>query len=124
MAKRIFVSFAMENRNLRDLFVGQARNGRTPFELIDMSVKEAWDNAWKTNCRARIKSCTGMVGLITADTAKADGQLWELKCALADGIPLLLINADGKSSRPPAGLETKSVSNWTWDNVFNFIERC
>jgi hypothetical protein len=124
MAKRIFISFAIENRNLRDLFVGQAKNGRTPFELIDMSVKEAWDNAWKTNCRTRINSCTGMVGLITSDTPNADGQLWELKCAVADGIPLLLINADGKSARAPAGLETKSVSSWTWDNVFNFIERC
>lgn len=28
MAKRIFVSFAMEDKHLRDLLVGQARNGK------------------------------------------------------------------------------------------------
>ena len=49
MAKRIFISFAIEDERLRDLLVGQARNEKSPFEFVDMSVKEPWDSAWKTN---------------------------------------------------------------------------
>ena len=53
--KRVFISFAKEDSNLRDLLVGQARNNNSPFEFVDMSVKQAWDSAWKTNCRRKIK---------------------------------------------------------------------
>jgi hypothetical protein len=36
---RIFISFAIEDRSLRDLLVGQAKNADSPFEFVDMSVK-------------------------------------------------------------------------------------
>lgn len=57
---RIFISFAIEDANLRDLLVGQGKNEKTPFSFIDMSVKEPWDSAWKTNCRTKIKGCDGV----------------------------------------------------------------
>jgi len=37
---RIFVSFAIEDEHYRDFLRGQAKNGRSPFEFVDMSVKE------------------------------------------------------------------------------------
>ena len=73
MMKRIFISFAKEDSNLRDLLVGQARNNNSPFEFVDMSVKQAWDSAWKTNCRRKIKGCDGVIALITKNTKNADG---------------------------------------------------
>ena len=60
MKKRIFISFAKEDIRLRDLLVGQSRNDNCPFEFIDMSVKQPWDSAWKTNCRTKIKGCDGV----------------------------------------------------------------
>jgi len=38
--KRIFISFAIEDKELRTFLVGQARNENSPFEFTDMSVKE------------------------------------------------------------------------------------
>ena len=55
MKKRIFISFAMEDVELRNLLVGQAHNDNSQFDFIDMSVKKPWDSAWKTNCRTKIK---------------------------------------------------------------------
>ena len=43
--KRIFISFAIEDANLRDLLVGQVKNENSPFEFVDMSVKAPWDYA-------------------------------------------------------------------------------
>ena len=63
--KRIFISFAIEDENLRDLLKGQARNKNSPFEFVDMSVKQPWDSKWKTNCRIRIKGCDGVISIIT-----------------------------------------------------------
>ncbi len=56
---RIFVSFAAEDIRYRDLLIGQAKNEDSPFSFVDMSVKEPWDERWKTNCRARSGAVTG-----------------------------------------------------------------
>lgn len=118
--KRIFISFAVEDRAYRDLLVGQARNAGSPFEFVDMSVKEPWDEKWKTNCRARIKGCDGVLALVSKNTAKADGALWEIKCAKEEGIPTrgIYCTRDNHPAMTPAGVR---MLNWTWTNITNFI---
>jgi hypothetical protein len=117
---RIFISFAIEDRNFRDLLVGQARNAKSPFELVDMSVKQPWDEKWKTNCRTRIKGCDGVIALISKNTAGADGALWEIACAQDEGVPIRGVHCttDNRPSSTPSGLR---MLNWTWENISNFI---
>lgn len=124
--KRVFISFAIEDKILRGFLVGQSRHTGTPFEFVDMSVKTPWDNAWKTNCRSRIKGCDGVVAIITKNSRKADGQLWEIKCAKEEGIPVFPIygSEEHKGCQIPAELGANArVYNWTWDNIANFINR-
>ena len=70
--KRIFISFASEDRYYRDLLKGQSLNTKSTFTYIDLSAKQAWDSSWKTNCRARIKGCDGVIALISKHTRNAD----------------------------------------------------
>ncbi|GIN27214.1 MULTISPECIES: TIR domain-containing protein [Bacillus] len=122
--KRVFISFAIEDKSLRDFLVGQARNENSPFEFVDMSVKKPWDSAWKTNCRTRIKGCDGVLAIVTKNTKKADGQLWEVKCAKEEGIPLRGVwgYRDEKPTSIPNELEGVRIVNWTWDNIANWIK--
>lgn len=122
--KRVFISFAIEDKTLRDFLVGQAKNEKSPFEFVDMSVKEPWDNAWKTKCRAKIKGCDGVLAIVTKNTKDADGQLWEMKCAKEEGITSKGIygNSNDKPSKLPEELNGVSIVNWTWDNVSNWID--
>lgn len=122
---RIFTSFAIEDAVLRTFLVGQARNERSPFTFVDMSVKEPWDSAWKTNCRIKIKACDGVVGIITNNTLKATGQLWELECAYAEGVPVLLIygQQDVRPTNLPAPISGRRILTWTWPNISAFLER-
>jgi hypothetical protein len=122
---RAFTSFAIEDSNLRDFLVGQARNGKTPFEFKDFSVKTAWDSSWKTNCRTKIRGCDAVIGLITKNTVKADGQIWELQCAYEEEVPTLLIygNSEDRPTRLPAIIQNRRILNWTWDNIGNFLSR-
>lgn len=85
--KRIFISFAIEDKNLRDLLKGQSKNPSSNIEFVDMSVKKPWDFKWKTNCRTRIKGCDGMISIITKNTKNALGQIWEMNCAKQEGVP-------------------------------------
>ena len=120
--KRIFVSFAMEDVRSRDFLVGQARNNNSPFEFTDMSVKTPWDSSWKTQCRARIKGCHGLIALISKDTMRADGARWEIQCAREEGIPVLgvQIYRDNKGVVPPE-LNGGRVIEWGWDSIAFFI---
>ena len=124
---RVFTSFAIEDKNLRDLLVGQKKNSRNKIDFTDYSVTDPWDKAWKTNCRARVRSCAGMIGILTLNTPKATGQLWELQCAVEEGIPLLLIHGHPKSKDRlktlPKEIRGKRVLNWTEDNIVNFLDR-
>ncbi|WP_437635576.1 TIR domain-containing protein [Sorangium sp. So ce854] len=117
---RIFISFAIEDKSYRDLLVGQARNAKIPFEFVDMSVKEPWDEKWKTNCRTRIKGCDGVIVLVSKNTSKAEGALWEIRCAKEEGVPIrgVYCTTDSRPAITPEGLR---MLNWTWDNIANFI---
>ena len=121
--KRVFISFAIEDSNLRDFLVGQSRNKKSPFEFIDMSVKKPWDSAWKTNCRTKIKGCDGVLIIVTKNTKDAEGQLWEVKCAKEEYIPRKGIygNSEDKPSALPTELSGVPVVNWKWDNIANWV---
>lgn len=123
MPKRIFISFAMEDVRLRDFLVGQAKNEKSPFEFVDMSVKQPWDNSWKTNCRTRIKGCDGMLIIVTSNTKKASGQLWEIKCAKEEMILRKGIwgYKDDKPTDLPAELTGVSIVEWKWSNIEYFL---
>lgn len=126
MAKnnRIFISFAVEDKKYRDLLVGQAKNKHSPFEFVDMSVKEPWDEKWKTNCRTKIKGCDGMIALVSKNTAKATGALWEVSCAKEEKVPVrgMYIDADNKPTSLPVEFNGVRVVEWGWDNIASFID--
>ncbi len=119
--KRIFVAFAIEDEVTKNLFTGQAKNELVPYDFTDMSVKQPWDNEWKTNCRRRIKGCDGMIVLVSKNLKNASGALWEIKCAKEEGIPILGIYIKGASiNDKPVELSGVICKEWTWPNVKSF----
>lgn len=120
--KRVFIAFAKEDERQRDLLVGQASNEKVPFDFIDMSVKEAYDEKWKTQCRVRVKGCHGMIALISSNTAGSNGEKWEMTCAREEGVKLTGLYAYS-ADRPskPAELGNNPIMTWTWANIKSFI---
>lgn len=123
MALRIFISFAREDLQYRDLLVGQARNGRVPFDLLDISLHEPFDSKWKTRCRETIKESHAFIALLSNRTWRAVGARWEMRCAAEERIPSIgvHIHRDNKGAIPP---ELKGrVIYWRWDSIANLIDR-
>lgn len=118
--KVVFVAFAKEDEASRNLLKGQSLNTKSPFEYVDMSVKEPYDNSWKTQTRTRIKRSDGVIALISKNTSKADGELWEIKCARDEGKPLMGIWI-GEYRTKPAEMGSAPCKVWTWDNIADFI---
>lgn len=123
MSKRIFISFAMEDAKYRDFLSAQSLNTKSPFSYTDMSAKEPWDEKWKTNCRARIKDCDGVIALISKRTRNADGAKWEMNCANEEGIPMIGIHIHrDDTGQTPSQLAGKKVIDWDWDKIAKFVD--
>jgi hypothetical protein len=122
--KRIFIAFAIEDEGQRNLFVGQARLEASPFDFVDMSVKEPFTDDWKNRCRSRIKGCDGAIALISKNSAKASGQRFEIDCAITEGIPIIGVYAYSDDRSPaPSELKNKQVIAWTWPGIKAFLDR-
>lgn len=120
--KIVFVAFAKEDEGQRNLFVGQRLNPKTPFEFIDMSVKEPYDSDWKERVRTRVRRSDGVIALISSKTPEADGELWEIRCAVDEEKPLLGIwIEDGYRIKPPE-VGSAPCKEWTHDNIAGFID--
>ena len=118
--KRTFISFDYDNdSDLKNLLVGQARNSDSPFEIIDMSIKEAIDSNWKVKARTRIKGCDVVVVICGKNTNTATGVSAELKIAQEEGISYFLLY--GRNSeicvKPIGAKNTDKMYKWTWENL-------
>lgn len=123
--KRIFISFAIEDQRYRDFLVSQAKNERTPFTFVDMSVKQPWnEKVWKQKCRSKIKSCDGMIVLLSKNTWHSSGTRWEIKCAKEERIPIIgmHIKKNDRGAIPPE-LKGKKVITWSWDNLAKVVNK-
>lgn len=121
--KRVFISFAIEDKKYRDFLVGQSKNENSPFTFVDMSVKEPWKSEWKARCRTKIKGCDGVIGLVSKNTSVADGEIFELKCAYEEDIPVMLMYINEDRPVLPAFLRNKRVNVWSWANIKAFISK-
>lgn len=117
--KVIFIAFAIEDERQRDFLKGQSLNTRSPFEYIDMSVKQAYVTEWKSRVRTRIKRSDGVIVLVSKNSINSSGQKWEIQCAREEGKKILGIWAYSDDRTNIIGLNTRT---WSWNNITNFID--
>jgi len=117
--KIIFVAFAMEDVRIRDLIKGQSLHTDTPFDYIDMSVKEAYDEEWKKRVRTRILRSDGVLAIVSSASKISSGQKWEIQCAKEEHVPLRGIWAYKDDRTDLVGVKTMV---WTWDNIAAWID--
>ncbi len=115
--KVVFVAFAIEDERIRDAIKGQSLYTNSPFEYIDMSVKEAYESEWKNKVRARIARSHGVLAIVSSDSLSSSGQQWEITCAKELGVPVRGIWGY-RDDRTEICIKTMV---WTWDNIANWI---
>jgi hypothetical protein len=118
--KVVFVAFAVEDVRQRDFLKGQTLITACPFEYVDMSVKEPYDDGWKERVRTRIRRSDGVIALVSKNSLTSSGEKWEISCAKEEKKKLLGVWAytDDRTNLP--GMNTIA---WTWDGIKNFIDK-
>lgn len=117
--KVVFVAFAIEDERISDMIKGQSPNTASPFEYIDMSVKEAYDEEWKKRVRTRILRSDGVLTIVSKNSLSSTGQAWEIKCAKEERKPIRGIWAYKDDRTSLVGVNTMV---WTWDNIADWID--
>lgn len=117
--KVVFIAFAIEDERQRDFLKGQSLNTKSPFEYIDMSVKEPYDKDWKDRVRTRIKRSDGVIALVSKNSLKSSGQKWEIDCAKEEKKKIRGIWAYTDDRTDLEGVYTRV---WNWDNIKEFID--
>jgi hypothetical protein len=117
--KVVFVAFAIEDETQRDFLKGQSLNTKSPFEYVDMSVKEAYSSEWKERVRTRIRRSDGVIALVSKNSLTSSGQKWEIACAREDKKRVLGIWAYKDDRTDVQGVTTVV---WTWDSIKEFID--
>lgn len=117
--KVIFVAFAIEDERQRDFLKGQSLHTNSPFEYIDMSVKEPYDSNWKDRVRTRIRRSDGVIALVSRNSLTSSGQKWEIECAREEKKKILGIWAYTDDRTNLLGVNTVV---WTWLAIEEFID--
>lgn len=117
--KIVFVAFAIEDERIRNMIKGQSLNTKSPFEYIDMSVKEAYDEEWKKRVRTRILRSDGVLVIVSKNSLTSSGQKWEIQCAREEKKKVRGIWAYKDDRTDLLGVNTMV---WTWDNIANWID--
>lgn len=115
MAYNVFLSFAMEDKQVVDLFRGQAKNDRLPLEFRDHSIKEPFEKAWKTQCREKIRRCSVTVCLVGRDTYKSEAVDWEIRKSDELGKAVMAIDVGPGTPRLPEALKDLGVRPVRWN---------
>ncbi len=117
--KVIFVAFAIEDVRIRDMIKGQSLHTNSPFEYVDMSVKEAYDEEWKKKVGTRILRSDGVLVIVSKNSLNSSGQKWEIQCAKEEKKKIRGIWAYKDDRTDLAGVNTMV---WTWYNITVWID--
>lgn len=100
---RVFISFHVDDEPQVNLLRHQAKTS-DQLEFTDYSVKEPFDEKWKTQCTERIRQSTIVIVTIGENTHQREAVDWEIRKAHELGKPVIgiRINSDKNHKIPPA----------------------
>ncbi|MDA8427653.1 MAG: TIR domain-containing protein [Geobacteraceae bacterium] len=122
---RAFISFDYDhNETEKNLFVGQAKNSKTPFSIQDWSAKSSLPQSqWETIVKDKINKCNLLIVLVGKTMASATGVAKEIQMAKDQDVPVFGVYVDGadKNSNLPTGLNRNRTISWNWENIASAI---
>jgi hypothetical protein len=124
---RAFISFDFDNNESEKLlFVGQAKNSKTPFSIQDWSSKSSLPQSqWETLLNGKINRCNILIVLVGDYMANALGVAKEIAMAKTQDVPVFGVYVGGanSSSNLPVGLQRNRTIKWNWDLIAAAIDQ-
>ena len=114
----------MDDEAQVDLLRHQAKDERFDLEFSDYSVKEPFDEKWKTNCTERIDQSSVVVVMIGEETHQREAVLWEINKAHELGKHVIGVRIYKDADHPipePMKQNGARIVNWNMEEIQNAI---
>ena len=125
--KRVFISFDFDNdKKLRGSLIAQARDLKLPFNLVDSSVQEPFDEKWRAQVRERIRKSNLVIVICGRHTRQAKGVEAEISITRELNKPYFLLagHPKVKCQKPANALKTDVIHKWRWKILRELIANC
>ena len=121
---KAFISFDYDHDlELKNALVAQSELDDSPFEINDVSIKQAIDTNWKKYAREKIKESDVVIFICGKYTNTAKGVTAEMSITLEENANYFLLcgRNDGIIKKPSNSKKEDKVYKWTWDNLKKLI---
>lgn len=124
--RNVFISFSVADEGPVNLLRSQAKDPRYDLEFRDYSVKQPFDEKWKTNCKERISQTSATIVAIGEDTASREAVIWEIEESYRQGKMVIGVRISKDRNDPiPAPMKEHNapIVNWTLDEIKAQLDR-
>jgi len=126
LVRNVFISFSIPDEAQVNLLRSQAKDPRFGLDFRDYSVKEPFDEKWKSNCRDRIAQTSATIVMIGPDTASREAVNWEIEESYRQGKKVIgvRISRDRNDLVPKALRDHNApVINWNLEEISKLLDR-
>ena len=121
---KVFISFALRDIKAHDRLLEQLKKEQTTYSFVEMPIKQSWEPSWKEECSKVVTDCAGVIGIVTKNIVRADGQQWELRCAYEGrGRCCSFTGCDKLPAKLPEPVGQRDIDPWTWPIISTFLNR-
>jgi hypothetical protein len=120
--KTVFLAFAEQDEPYRDLFTTQWARSGDQARFLDSPADVGCPDEWKKDVREQIRGCDGVIALIGDSTPASAVARWQIRCAVAEGKPLMGLWVEEKHRVKPAEMGPARCEAWTWENIGDFLD--
>lgn len=115
MKRNVFLSFTTEDKEVADLFRSQMENRQPDVAFRDYSIKEAFEQAWKTNVERLIRACSATVCLIGKTTHRSRAVDWEVRKSVELNKCVMAVSIEPVRPLAPLALTELTLRPLSWD---------
>lgn len=124
---RTFISFDYDHNEIeKNLFIGQSRLSKSPFNIEDWSSKSSLPQGqWEAIVKEKINKCHILIVLVGKTMASATGVNKEIQMAKDQNVPFFGVYVDGANttSNLPNGLARNRTIDWDWKKISDAIDQ-
>ena len=125
--KRAFISFDFDNdKQLRGSLIAQARDSKSPFNLVDRSVHEPFSEKWRAQIRDIIQKSDLVIVICGRHTHQAKGVAAEISITRELNKPYFLLTGyrKWKCQKPANALKSDVMHKWRRKTLRELIANC
>lgn len=123
--RRVFISFHVDDEAQVELLRQQAKDDRFDIEFIDYSIKEPFDEKWKTQATERIRQSSIFICMIGPETHRREAVIWEINKAYELGKKVIGIRIyKNENHKVPQSLvdHNAKIIDWNLEDISREIE--